>query len=155
MTIYCWVSFGGLLKFVLYVIWALFVAGAAYSIVHTVRKTRRHEQRTANWPRVQATVTGSRAGWSGGTGNMTRNRRCWPTYQFADPYGTPFTGESEVSFAEQPVPGSPIEVAYNPANPSESFHVSSQTRTTLGCLIAFFAVFAVVLFWFIGIFPLG
>jgi hypothetical protein len=154
MTIYCLVSSGGLLKIVLYAIWALFVAGAAYSIIHTVRTTKRHEQRTAEWPRVQATVTGSRGGWSGGTGNMTRNRRFWPSYQFTGPHGTRFTGESEVSFAEQPVPGSPIEVAYNPANPNESFHVSSRTRTTLGCLIAFFAAFAVVLFWFIGIFPL-
>jgi hypothetical protein len=140
---------------VLYVIWALFVAGAIYSVIHAVRKTRRHEQRTAGWPRVQATVTGSRAGWSGGTGNMTRNRRFWPTYQFTDPHGTLFMGESEVSFAERPVPGSPVEVAFNPANPGESFHVSSHARTTLGCMIPFFAVFAAALLWFISVFPLG
>lgn len=150
-----WWTLGDLLKIVLYVIWALFVAGAAYSLIHAVRKNRRHEQRTADWPRVQATVTGSRAGWSGGTGNMTRNRRFFPMYQFTDPHGTLFAGESEVSFAEQPVPGAPVEVAFNPANPSESFHVSSQTRTALGCLIPFFGVFAVALFWFIGVFPLG
>jgi hypothetical protein len=143
------------LKIVLYVIWALFVAGAIYSVIHMVKKTRRHEQLTAGWPRVQATVTGSRAGWTGGTGNMTRNRRFWPKYQFTGPQGMPFSGESEVSSAEQPVPGSPVEVAYNPANPNESFHVSSQARTTLGCLIPFFAIFAVALFWFIGVFPLG
>ena len=143
------------MRIVLYVIWALFVAGAVYSITHVARKHKRHEQRTAGWPRVQATVTGSRDGWSGGTGNMSRNRRFWPRYQFTGPHGTAFTGESEVSFAEQPAPGSSIEVAYNPANPHESFHVSSQTRTTLGCLIPFFAVFAVASFWFIGIFPLA
>jgi hypothetical protein len=53
------------------------------------------------------------------------------------------------------VPGSQVEVAYNPADPTESFQVSSETRTALGCLIPFFAVFAVALFWFIGVFPLG
>ncbi|MDQ1057304.1 hypothetical protein QFZ23_001205 [Arthrobacter globiformis] len=143
------------MKIVLYVIWALFVAGAVYSVLHVVRKAGRHEQLTAGWPRVQAAVTGSRDGWSGGAGNMRRNRRFWPTYQFTDSHGTLFMGESELSFAEQPVPGSPLEVAYNPANPDESFHVSSKTRITLGCLIPFFAVFAVALFWFIGVFPLG
>lgn len=138
----------------LYVVWALFVAGAIYSVIHAARKTRRHEQLTAGWPRVQATVTGSRAGWSGGTGNMTRNRRFWPTYRFTDPHGTLFVGESEVSSAEKPLPGSPINIAYNPANPNESFQPSSETRAALGCLIPFFAVFAAALFWFIGVFPL-
>ncbi|WP_307105806.1 DUF3592 domain-containing protein [Arthrobacter globiformis] len=139
----------------LYAIWVLFVAGAAYSVIHVVRKDRRHQQLTADWPRVQATVTGSRAGWSGGTGNMTHSRRFWPKYQFSDPHGRTFTGESEYSFGKQAVPGSPLEVAYNPANPNESFHISSQTRATLGCLIPFFAVFAALLFRFIGIFPLA
>lgn len=37
-------------------------------------------------------------------------------------------GESGVSFAEQPVPGSPVAVAYNPTHPNESFHVSSHAR---------------------------
>lgn len=85
---------------------------------------------------------------------MTRNRRFWPTYQFTDPHGTLFVGESEVSSAEKPLPGSPINIAYNPANPNESFQPSSETRTALGCLIPFFAVFAAALFWFIGVFPL-
>jgi hypothetical protein len=48
-----------------------------------------------------------------------------------------------------------IEVAYNPANPNESLRVSSAPKTAMGCLIPFFAVFAIALFWFIGIFPLG
>jgi hypothetical protein len=146
---------GDLLKIVLYVIWALFVAAAVYSLTHSVRKNRRHEQRTAKWPRVQATVTGSRPGWTSGVGNMTPNLRFFPTYQFSDPHGRPFTGESEVSSVERPMPGSLVEGAYNPTDPSESFHVSSETRTVLGCLIPFFAVFAVALFWFIGVFPLG
>jgi hypothetical protein len=47
-----------------------------------------------------------------------------------------------------------IEVAYNPANPNESLQVSSAPRTTLGCLIPFFAVFALALLWFISVFPL-
>jgi hypothetical protein len=64
-------------------------------------------------------------------------------------------GKSEISLVEQPVPGSVIEVAYNPANPQESLQVSSEPRTAMGCLIAFFGVFAVASFWFIGIFPLG
>jgi hypothetical protein len=146
---------GDLLKIVLYVIWALFVAGAAYSLIRAARKNRHHEQRTARWPRVQAIVTGSRSGWTSGIGNMTPNLRFFPTYQFCDPHGRQFEGESEISFVERPVPGSHVEVAYNPANPGESFHVSSKTRAVLGCLTVFFAVFAVALFWFIGVFPLG
>lgn len=47
-----------------------------------------------------------------------------------------------------------MEVAYNPGDPAESLQVSPGTRTTLGCLIPFFAVFVAVLFWFIGVFPL-
>jgi hypothetical protein len=146
---------GDLLKIVLYVIWALFVAATVYALTHSARKNRRYEQRTACWPRVQATVTGSRTGWTSGIGNMTPNLRFFPTYQFSDPHGRPFTGKSEVSFVEQPVPGSLVEVAYNPANPSESFQLSSETRGALGCLVPFFAVFAVALFWFIGVFPLA
>jgi hypothetical protein len=72
-----------------------------------------------------------------------------------DPRGTLFTGESEVSFANQPVPGTLVEVAYNPLDPNQSFQVSSQSRAAIGCLIPFFAVFAVASFWFIGVFPLG
>ncbi|MBD1543957.1 DUF3592 domain-containing protein [Arthrobacter sp. IA7] len=143
------------MKIVLYIIWALFVAGAACSIIHVVRKNRQHEHRIADWPRLQATVTGSRAGWTSGVGNMTPSHRFWPTYRFSDPLGRTFTGESEYSFIRRPVPGSLLEVAYNPANPNESFHVSPETRALLGCVIPFFAVFAVVLFWFIGIFPLA
>jgi hypothetical protein len=109
----------------------------------------------AAWPKVQATVTGSTTGWTSGVGGSNRNLRHYPTYQFTDPQGTLFMGKSEISGVEQPVPGSLIEVAYNPQNPNESLQVSSEPRTAVGCLIAFFAVFALALFWFIGIFPMG
>jgi hypothetical protein len=142
-------------KIVLYIIWALFVAGVIFSIVHSVRKTRRQEKLIASWPHVQATVTGSVAGWTSGGGGASRSRRFYPTYQFTDPHGTLFAGESEVSLATPPVPGSLVEVAYNPASPNQSFQVASDSRAVLGCLIPFFAVFAVVLFWFIGVFPVG
>jgi hypothetical protein len=147
-------SHGARVSALLYVVWALFVVGAASSIVHVVRTTRRRERSTAHWPRVQATVTGSRAGWTSGVGATSRSRRFWPTYRFTDPDGTVFTGASEVSSAAQPVPGTAVVVAYNPVDPSESFHVASRISTTLGCLISFFAVFAAVLFWFITVFPL-
>ena len=88
-------------------------------------------------------------------GGSSRSRRFYPTYQFMDPRGMVFAGESEVSFANPPVPGTLVEVAYNPVNPNQSFQVSSQSRTVVGCLIPFFAVFAVASFWFIGVFPLG
>jgi hypothetical protein len=143
------------MKIVLYVIWALFVAGAALALVQSVRKTRRHENLVATWPKVQATVTGSVAGWSHGGGGGTRNRRFYPTYQFTDPNGTLFAGESEVSLANQPVPGSLLEVAYNPANPNQSFQVAAESKMILGCLVPFFAVFALVSFWFVGFFPVG
>jgi hypothetical protein len=143
------------MKIVLYVIWALFVAGAALALVQSVRKTRRHENLVATWPKVQATVTGSDAGWSHGGGGGTRNRRFYPTYQFTDPNGTLFAGESEVSLANQPVPGSLLEVAYNPANPNQSFQVAAESKMILGCLVPFFAVFALVSFWFVGFFPVG
>ena len=143
------------MKIALYIIWALFVAGVIFSIVRVSRKTKRREQLTATWPRAQAVVTGSVAGWTNGGGGGSRSRRFYPTYQFADPRGTLFAGESEVSYASQPDPGSWVEVMYNPINPNQSFQVSSQDRTVIGCLIPFFAVFAVASFWFIGIFPLG
>lgn len=109
----------------------------------------------ASWPKVQATVTGSVAGWTSGGGGSSRSRRFFPTYQFTDPRGTLFMGKSEISTAAAPAAGSLIEVAYNPADPNESLQVSSAPRTTLGCLVPFFAVFAVALFWFISVFPLG
>ncbi|RAX18575.1 DUF3592 domain-containing protein [Pseudarthrobacter sp. AG30] len=143
------------MKIILYIVWALFVAAAIVALVRSVRKTRQQDQRTAAWPKTQATVTGSTTGWTSGVGGSNRNLRHYPTYQFTDPQGTLFMGKSEVSLAEQPVPGSLVEVAYNPANPNESFQVSSSPRAALGCLIPFFAVFAIALFWFIGIFPFG
>ncbi len=143
------------MKIALYIIWALFIVGVVFSFVHVVRKARRHERLTAGWPRARATVTGSAAGWSSGAGGTSRSRRFYPTYQFADPHGTLFAGESEVSHASQPIPGTLVEVKYNPVNPNQSFQVSSQNWMVVGCLIPFFAVFAVVSFWFVGIFPLG
>ncbi|WP_104174684.1 DUF3592 domain-containing protein [Arthrobacter sp. Y81] len=138
-----------------YLIWALFVGGATYSFVRVVRKARRHERLTAGWPRVRAIVTGSVAGWSNGAGGTSNRRRYFPTYQFADSHGTLFAGESEVSSAGQPVPGTFVEVTYNPLNPNQSFQVSSQNRIAIGCLMAFFAVFAVVSFVFITLFGRG
>ncbi|MEW9871425.1 DUF3592 domain-containing protein [Arthrobacter sp. HS15c] len=143
------------MKIVLYIIWALFVAGVIFAFIHTLRKTRRHEKLIANWPKAQATVTGNIAGWTHGGGGSTRSRRFYPTYQFADPNGTLYAGESEVSYANQQVPGSLLEVAYNPANPNQSFQVAAESKMVLGCLVPFFAVFALVSFWFVGIFPVG
>lgn len=143
------------MRIVLYIVWALFVTAAVFALIHAIRKTRRQEQLMADWPKAQAAVTGSVAGWTSGGGGSSRSRRFFPTYQFTDSHGTLFMGKSEVSLAAEPVPGSLIEVAYNPANPNESFQVSSAPRTTMGCLIPFFAVFAIALFWFISIFPLG
>jgi hypothetical protein len=142
-------------RIILYIIWALFVAAAVFALIHAVRKTRRREQQVEAWPKVRATVTGSITGWTNGGGGSSRNRRFFPTYQFTDPHGTLFVGESDVSFAEKPAPGSLLEVAYNPADPNESLQVSSGGRMAMGCLVPFFAAFALALFWFIGIFPLG
>jgi hypothetical protein len=142
------------MKIILYIVWALFVAAAIVALVRSAGKTRQQEQLMAAWPKTRATVTGSTTGWTSSVGGSSRNLRYYPTYQFMDPQGTLFMGKSEVSHAEQPVPGSLVEVAYNPANPNESLQVSSSTRAALGCLIPFFAVFAIALFWFIGIFPL-
>lgn len=141
------------MKMILYIVWVLFVTAAAFAVVRAVRATRREDQQAASWPKVQATVTGSVAGWTNGGGGSSRSRRYFPMYQFTDPQGTLFAGESEVPFAIQPVPGAPIEVAYNPANPNESRQVSSKPRSTLGCVVPFFAVFALASLWFISIFP--
>ncbi|UTT69865.1 DUF3592 domain-containing protein [Arthrobacter sp. DNA4] len=143
------------MKTILYIVWALFVAAAIFSLLYASRRTKRQEQQMASWPKAQATVTGSATGWTSGVGSASRNLRYFPTYQFTDPQGTLFMGKSEISGVEQPVPGSLIEVAYNPSNPNESLQVSSEPRRAMGCLIAFFAVFAVASFWFIGIFPIG
>ena len=143
------------MRIILYIVWALFVVVAVFAIVHALRRTRRQERLIASWPKAQATVTGSIAGWPHGGGGSSRSRRYFPGYQFTDPHGTLFAGESEISVAAPPVPGSLIEVAYNPEDPNESLQVSTAPRTTLGCLIPFFAVFAIASFWFIGVFPLG
>lgn len=140
------------MKTALYIIWTLFVAGAAAACFQAVRKTRAQEQLIASWPKAQATVTGSRQGWTK-LGN--RNVRFWPAYQFLDPRGVLFAGESEVSYVNPPAPGSLLEVAYNPANPNESFQVDAPSRLVIGCLIPVFVFFALAAFWFIGIFPLG
>ena len=42
-----------------------------------------------------------------------------------------------------------------PANPNQSFQVAAESKMVLGCLVPFFAVFALVSFWFVGIFPVG
>ncbi len=141
------------MRIVLYVIWALFVSGVAFALVHTLRKTRRQQKLIAGWPKVQATVTGNVGGWSGGTGGSSQSRRFYPTYQFTDQNGTLYAGESEVSYRNQQAPGSLVEVAYNPMNPNQSFQVASESKLVLGCLVPFFAVFAIVLFWVAGAFP--
>lgn len=142
------------MRIVLYVIWALFVAGVAFALIQSVRKARRHEKLIAGWPKVQATVTGNVAGWSGGAGGSSQSRRFYPTYQFADPHGTLYAGKSEVSYRNQQVPGSVVDVAYNPANPNQSFQVASESKMVLGCLAPFFAGFSLLLFWVAGAFPL-
>ena len=128
----------------MYAFWALFVGIGIFSCVHTLRKTQRHERLIAGWPRVQATVTGLVAG---------PRRRSYPTYQFRDPNGTLFAGESDVPYATPP--GSLVEVAYNPLNPNQSFQVSSGSKVLLGCVLPVFAVITVGMFLFIGAFPEG
>lgn len=128
----------------MYAFWAVFVLVAIFSTVHTVRKSNRHERLIAGWPRVQATVTGLVAG---------PRRRSYPTYQFRDPNGTLFAGESDVPYATPP--GSLVEVAYNPLNPNQSFQVSSGSKVLLGCAVPFFAAITVGMFLFIGAFPEG
>jgi hypothetical protein len=144
---------GDAMKMILYIVWALFVIAAVFAVLRAVRTTKRDEAQAASWTKVQATVTGSVAGWTNGGGGSSRSRRFFPMYQFTDPQGTFFAGESEVPVASQPIPGAPIEVAYNPANPNESRQVSSKPRSTLGCIVPFFAVFALASLWFISIFP--
>ncbi|MBT2546902.1 DUF3592 domain-containing protein [Arthrobacter sp. ISL-65] len=143
------------MKIVLYIIWILFAAAAAAACIHALRKTQAQERRIEGWPKVQATVTGSREGWTSGVGNTNRNRRHWPVYQFTGPQDVLHLGESEVSYAQRPVPGSSVEVAYNPDNPSESFQVEHPSKLLIGCLVPLFGLFALASFWFIGVLPLG
>jgi hypothetical protein len=141
------------MKIVLYVIGALWVVGAGLATLHLLRKAKRRERLVAGWPQVQATVTGSVMGWKGGGGGATRSRRYYPTYQFVAPNGTLFLGESEESLVVPPTPGSLVPVAYNPLNPNQSFQISSDSKKIVGCLIPFLAVFSIILFNFISIFP--
>lgn len=140
------------MKIVLYTVWALFAVGITLTLIHQFRKSMRQEKLIASWPKAWATVTGSVAGWSNGGGSGTRSRRFFATYQFADPYGTLFAGESEVSNANPPVPGSFVEVAYNPLNPVQSFQVKSGSSTVLGIAAAVFAAVLTGMFFFIGVF---
>ncbi len=143
------------MRLVLYIIWALFVAGVIFALIRSLRKTKRQEKLIASWPKVRATVTGNVAGWTHGGGGSTRSRRFYPTYQFPDPNGTLYAGESEVSYTNQQASGSLLEVAYNPANPNQSFQVASESKMVIGCLMPVFAFFALLLFWVAGNFPLG
>lgn len=137
----------------MYIGWTVFVVVAAFSIVHAIVKLRRHERATSAWPRVMAHVTGHIKGWSNGAGGGTRNVRYFPAYQFVDPNGTLFAGQSEIPQGEMPALGSTIPVAYNPLNPNQSVHLSAKTRRTLGCAIPFMVAIAWAFFAFIGIFP--
>lgn len=137
----------------MYIGWAVFVVVAAASIIHAIRTTRRHERAIAAWPRTAATVTGHVLGWSSGAGGLSPKRRYFPVYQFVDEHGTVFAGQSEIPSPEVPVPGSTIDVAYNPTSPSQSFHQSSQTRRTLGCAIPFLVGIGLAFYFFIGFFP--
>lgn len=138
----------------MYIVWALFVVGVAWTLVHLILKAKRHERRIADWPRTRATVTGSRTGWSGGMGNSSRSLRHYPYYQFTDPRGAVFSGESEESLRNGPLPGSSVDVAYDPADPATSFEVPSSNMLGLGCATVAFAVILSLMFWFIGVFPL-
>jgi hypothetical protein len=138
------------LKIVLYIIFALFVVGAVVALTQTLRKAKRQERLIASWPKVQATVTGSRQGWTNGGGNTNRNVRFWPRYQFIDPRGVLYVGESEVSYANRPTPGEILEVAYDPADPNRSFQVDAPSKLMIGCLIPVFAFIGLVMFWAIG-----
>lgn len=141
------------MKIVLYIIGALWVVGAGLATFHLLRKAKRREQQAVSWPRVQATVTGSVAGWNRSAGSSPSSRCYFPTYQFTDPHGTLFVGESEVSRVNPPQPGSLVPVTYNPLNPNQSFQVASDSKKIVGCLIPFMVVFSILLFNFINIFP--
>ena len=143
------------MKIALYVIWALFVMGAAFSCTKAVRTTKRQEQLITTWSKTQAVVTGSRQGWSDGPGNATRSIRYWPRYQFHDSRGVLYVGESDVSYRGKPVPRSPLEVAYNPEDPNQTLQVTARSNKVLGCLIPAFALLSLAAFWFIGVFPVG
>jgi hypothetical protein len=143
------------MRIVLYVIAALFVTGVTFALIQTVRKTKRHEKLIAGWPKVQATVTGNVGGWTNGGGGSTRSRRFYPTYQFVGPNGALYAGESEVSYRNQQVPGTLVEVAYNPAHPNQSFQMSSDSKAILGCAVPCFVLFSLLLFWVAGNFPVG
>jgi hypothetical protein len=142
------------MKLVLYIIWALFMVAAVWAMIHSVKKTRNQERLIASWPKVQGRVTGSRQGWTSGVGNTTRNIRHWPTYEFVGPDGSSYNGESEVSYANPPVAGSALEVAYNPADPHQSFQVDSPSKLLIGCIIPVIALLGLASFWFIGFLPL-
>lgn len=138
------------MKIALYIIWALFVVGAIAALTQTIRKAKYQERLIASWPKVQATVTGSRQGWTNGGANTNRNVRFWPQYQFIDPQGALYVGESEVSYANRPEPGEILEVAFNPANPNQSFQVDAPSKLMIGCLIPVFVFIGIIMFWAIG-----
>ncbi|WP_454809634.1 DUF3592 domain-containing protein [Paenarthrobacter nitroguajacolicus] len=143
------------MKVVLYVVWALFVLAVIWTLFSAIREMKRRETLVSRWPKVLATVTGNRSGWTNGGGNSTRNRRFRPYYQFSDSRGDVYGGESDVSTVNETLPGSPLAVAYNPADPQESYQVVSQSKMLVGCLLPVFMAFAAGSLWFIGILPVG
>ncbi|HSN38279.1 MAG TPA: DUF3592 domain-containing protein [Arthrobacter sp.] len=132
------------------IISVLFGVGAIVALTQAIRKAKRQERLIASWSKVQATVTGSRQGWTNGGANTNRNVRFWPQYQFIDPLGALYVGESEVAYANSPEPDEILAVAFNPANPNQSFQVDAPSKLMIGCLIPAFAFIGLVMFWAIG-----
>ena len=62
---------GDTLNIPLYIIWTLFAAAAAAACTHALQKTQAQERRIEGWPKVEATVTGSRTHWISGVGDAT------------------------------------------------------------------------------------
>ncbi|MFC0672975.1 DUF3592 domain-containing protein [Brachybacterium hainanense] len=121
------------MKLVLVIIWAGLALAVVSATGSTLWRTWRHDRITVGWPIVRAVVTGSERRLLGSLNRINR-RRYFATYAYRTrPDGPVHAGTSDLPVRTLPVPGSPLEVRVDPADPRRSSHQGGNTLLGLGC----------------------
>lgn len=115
----------------------------AFSLAPSFRRRRA----VSGWSRTSAVVTGNLHGTDGPASNG-RNRFA-PTYEFTDPTGKRWLGQSDIYGFDQAIIGTAIPVVFNPANPAESTQpvlVVAKGRLSTGLIMVLFGAGGVTMF---------
>ncbi len=107
----------------------------------------RRKRSMAGWQRASATVTGNLHG-KDGPGSNGRDRFA-PSYEFEDPAGKRWLGQSDIYGRDQSIIGERLDVLYNPANPADStlpVFVLAKARMATGLIMVLFGAGAITMF---------